>query len=200
MSAVQILPTPILSQPKLVTPSDFLNLPDEGKGYELVDGILKELNVSAKSSRTALRIGAYLDRFCQTTGLGWVFTTDAIFKCFRDDMDKIRRPDAAVMLLTRYSEAIYERERMISVNPDLVVEVLSPNDLAQEVNRKTREWLIAGAKMVWVIDPDEKIVVCHTPVDVVIRREGDALTGDPVLPGFSVPVVELFLSPNPAKA
>ena len=59
-------------------------------------------------------------------------------------------------------------------------------------NQKIEDWLRAGVKLVWVIDPDAKVVFCHEPTAVATRREADTLTGDPVLPGFAVPVAELF--------
>ena len=67
---------------------------------------------------------------------------------------------------------------------------------SDSIQNRIRDWQTAGAKLVWVIDPDPKIVFCHAPTGVVIRRESDTHTGDPVLPGFAVPVADLFRLPT----
>jgi Uma2 family endonuclease len=188
-----------LTPPRL-TPDDLLRMPDGGRGYELVDGRPVELNVSTKSSRVGATVVRLLGNYAETVRPGWVVQSDASFRCFPDDSDRVRRADAAYIALDRLTPAQYEAEGHCTVCPDLVVEVVSPNDLASELNRKTEEWLAAGAKLVWVIDPDPKIVFCHTPTGVVIRREADTLTGDPVLPGFNVPVADLFRLPTATPA
>jgi Uma2 family endonuclease len=179
----------------VITPEDLHRMPDHGKGYELVDGQLKELSVSAKSSRVGAGIVRRLWDHSESRQPGWVFQSDASFQCFADDRTRVRRSDAAFIALDRFTTQQYEAEGHISVCPDLVIEVISPNDLAAEVNRKTEEWLAAGAKLVWVIDPDAKLVFCHRADGVTIRREADTLTADPVLPGFSCPVADLFRLP-----
>ncbi len=77
--------------------------------------------------------------------------------------------------------------------PDLAVEVVSPGDRAEEVYGKVREYLDAGARLVWVVWPRHRAVTVYTlDGQVRERREGDALDGDDVLPGFRVRVAELF--------
>lgn len=77
--------------------------------------------------------------------------------------------------------------------PDLAVEVLSPSDRTGEVDEKITEWLTAGAQAVWVVDPKLQIVTIHQAGKrVQIRSVGELLQGDPVVPGFSCPVAELF--------
>lgn len=172
-------------------------MPDEGKGYELVDGRLQELNVSAKSSRVGAEFVFLLMLYSRTHQPGWVFQSDASFQCFPDDPNRVRRADAAFIALDRFTAEQYEAEGHITVCPDLVVEVISPNDLAAELNRKTEEWLQAGARLVWVIDPDAKLVYVHRPDGAADLRESDTLTGEPVLPGFSCRVADLFRLPQP---
>jgi Uma2 family endonuclease len=188
--------SPITTAPE-VTPEDLLRMPDGGKGYELVDGQLKELNVGAESSRVGGRVVTRLENHCEAGHPGWVFPADTSFRCFADAPKKVRRPDGAYIAFDRYTAEQYRSEGHITVCPDLVVEVLSPNDYAAEVNRKIREWLAAGVRLVWQIDPDAKMVFCFGPGrdDAAIRYEDDTLTGDPVLPGFAVPVADLFRLP-----
>jgi Uma2 family endonuclease len=184
----------------VITPEDLLRMPDQGKGYELVDGKLKELNVSVESSYVGGRVFRRIDTFCEDRHPGWVFPADTSFQCFPSDPKRVRRSDVAFVALDRLSPEQYRAEGHCAVCPDLVVEVISPNDLASEVNRKVQEWLAAGAKLVWVIDPDAKLVFCHRPDGVDIRREADTLTGEPVLAGFACPVADLFRLPGAAAA
>ena len=182
----------------VVTPEDLLRMPDGGKGYELMDGKLKESNASVESSYVSGRVFRKIDAFCEEGYPGWVLPADASFQCFPSDPKRVRRSDVAFIALARLLPDQYRVEGHCTVCPDLVVEVISPDDLASEVNRTVQEWLTAGAKLVWVIDPDAKLVFCHRPDGVDIRREADTLTGEPVLPGFSCPVADLFRLPGAA--
>ncbi len=77
--------------------------------------------------------------------------------------------------------------------PDLAVEVVSPHDTASEVNDKTLTYLDAGVRLVWVVDPRRRTVAVYTPDGMArILRQGDALDGGDVIPGFSMPVADLF--------
>jgi Uma2 family endonuclease len=76
----------------------------------------------------------------------------------------------------------------------LIVEVVSPTDRWNEVRAKARGWIEHGAHLVWIVDPDERSVdvyVAGASAPLVLSA-ADTLTGDPVLPGFSVPVHALF--------
>ena len=185
----------IVARPPTATPDDLLRMPDEGKGYELVDGRLQEMNVSAMSSHIGAKMVHRLMNHAESLQPGWVFQSDASFQCFADDPNRVRRADAAFIAFDRFTAEQYEAEGHITVCPDLVVEVISPNDLAAEVNRKTEEWLQAGARLVWVIDPEAKLVFVHRPDGAADLRETDTLTGEPVLPGFSCAVADLFRLP-----
>ena len=82
--------------------------------------------------------------------------------------------------------------------PDLAVEVISPNDLASEVNEKIDEYLSAGVSLVWVIDPDSKTVSVYRKDGSTARlRESDELSGEDVIPGFSCKVNDIFADVMP---
>ena len=77
--------------------------------------------------------------------------------------------------------------------PDLAVEVLSPSDSASDVLDKINEWIEAGTRMVWVVDPARKTVTSHAANrPVVTLRVTDTLDGEDVLPGFKLPVASIF--------
>ncbi len=192
MSAVLPLPPA-----KAVTPDELLRMPDGGKGFELVDGQLKELDVSFLSSYVAGEVYGQLRDFVKPRRLGWVSPENTSFRCFPDDENRVRRADTAFHRLDRLTAEQAQSEGHCPVVPDLVVEVVSPNDLAYEVNEKRNEWLEAGAQLVWVVYPDRQEVHAHRPDGTVtLFRRTDTLTAEPVLPDFRVPVADLFQLPT----
>jgi len=192
MSAIATPPPPA---PRL-TPDDLLRLPDRGKGFELVGGELKELNVSYLSSYVAGQVFFQLQTHVGPNRLGWVSPEGTSFRCFPDDPTRVRRADTAFHRLDRLTPGQAASEGHCTVVPDLVVEVVSPNDLADDVNGKRVEWLEAGAALVWVINPPQRTVHAYR-ADGTVRVFGpnDTLTAEPVLPGFQVPVADLFRLP-----
>lgn len=192
MSATATPPPPT---PRL-TPDDLLRLPDRGKGYELVGGELKELNVSFLSSYVAGQVFFALQSHAGPGRLGWVSPEGTSFRCFPDEPSRVRRADTAFHRLDRLTPAQATTEGHCTVVPDLVVEVVSPNDLADDVNGKRVEWLEAGAALVWVINPPQRTIHAYRADGTVsVFDPNDTLTADPVLPGFRVPVAELFRLP-----
>ena len=182
-----------------LTPDDLLQLPDQGKGFELVDGELKELDMSFLSSYVAGKAHYHLEAHVGPRGLGWVSPEGTSFRCFPDEAGKVRRADTAFHRLGRLTSEQALIEGHCTVVPDLVVEVVSPNDLAYEVNEKRIEWLAAGAQLVWVIDPLQQTIHTYRADGTVgLFARADTLTGDPVLPEFRVPVADLFRLPAAA--
>jgi Uma2 family endonuclease len=189
----------LAAPPRKLTPDDLLRLPDRGKGFELVSGALKEVNVSFLSSYVAGRVFLLLSLYVDANKLGWVSPEGTSFRCFPDDPDRVRRADTAFHALARLTPAQVAAEGHCTVVPDLVVEVISPNDLADDVNAKRIEWLAAGAKLVWVVHPLQQTVHAYRADGTVgLVGPADALTGEPVLPDFRVPVADLFRLPTAA--
>ncbi len=109
--------------------------------------------------------------------------------------DTVRAPDWSLMWP---EEAKARREgAWIAGGPNLAVEVVSPDDTWAEVQEKVDEYLGAGTQCVWVIYPDARTVhVIRPDAPTAVLRAGDTLPGDPVLPGFSLPLDELFGMPE----
>lgn len=171
-------------------------LPDPGPGFELVNGELKELNVSQLSSYTAGEIYGQLRDHVRPQRLGWVFPEGNSYRCFPDDPTRVRRAETAFFSLARRTPDQVSAEGHCLVIPDLVVEVVSPNDLADDVATKRAEWLAAGAQLVWVILPAvQEVYAYHADGTLRLFRRTDTLTADPVLPDFRVPVADLFQLP-----
>ena len=179
-----------------VTPDDLLRMPDEGRGFELVDGELRGTEVSNESSFVGGQVLYAVMDHVRPRGLGYVFMADNSFRCFPDDPDRVRRADVSFVSAARMTPAQYRQKGHCPICPDLVVEVVSPNDLMSDVTEKRMEWLAAGVGLVWVVDPvDESVYAFHGGAAKVFR-DGDTLTAEPVLPGFAVPVADLFQLPG----
>src|SRR5262249_10914622 len=89
----------------------------------------------------------------------------------------------------------------VTIPPDLAVEVVSPNDLFYEVDRKVQEYLQAGVRLVWVVNPDCRLGWVHrADGSVGCVREQDELTGEDVLPAFRCPLRLIFQRPTPPPA
>jgi Uma2 family endonuclease len=173
------------------TPEELLAMPDE-KNYELVDGQLVERNMSTLSSWVAGRISRYLDVYAEENQLGWIFPADNGYQCFPDAPGKVRKPDVSFVRRDRLPENASSTGYM-TIAPDLAVEVLSPNDLAWEIDRKVADYLGAGVRLVWVVHPVSRAVAVHRlsgPVSWL--REEDELSGEDVLPGFHRCVGTIF--------
>jgi Uma2 family endonuclease len=104
----------------------------------------------------------------------------------------VRAPDVAFVTRTRIEEA-GEFEGFWPGAPDLAVEVISPGDPYTEVEEKVEEYLTAGARAVWVVDPRRRtITVYRALTDITILTENDTLEDADIIPGFSCPVAEVF--------
>lgn len=180
-----------------ITPDDLLRMPDEGKGFELVNGELKELNVSRESSRVAGQIYNRLENYCAAGNPAWVFPEGTSYRCFADDPTRVRRPDTSLIALARMTANQYHEDGHCPIAPDIAVEVVSPNDIADEVAEKIAEWLAAGVKLLWEVYPNTRAVRAHRPDGTItLLRTADTLTAADLLPGFACPVADLFRLPG----
>ncbi len=111
--------------------------------------------------------------------------------------DTVRAPDAAFVSAERAKRSV-RRGPYAEGAPDLAVEVLSPSNTEDDMAEKVREYLAAGGRAVWVIDPREQQVTVHRPGRPPHHlTRGDTLDGAPVLDGFRLPVAEIFEQVGP---
>lgn len=177
------------------SPEDLLRMPD-GDQYELVAGQLVERNMSFWSSFVAGETFGRLRDYCRAGHPGWLVPEGTSYQCFPHAPNKVRRADVSFIKAERLSLVQATEEGHLSIFPDLAVEVLSPNDLAYEVNAKVQDFLRAGVLLVWIIEPRMRTVQVYRPTGQAANLgENDELTGEDVLPGFRCRVGDLFLPP-----
>ena len=106
--------------------------------------------------------------------------------------DTVRAPDVAFLSTRRLAEARNITDYFPG-SPDLVVEVVSPSDRLTEVAKKVAEWLEHGARLVFVVNPRQRTVAVHRPVQPIrVLGIDDTLSGEDVVPGWSMAVGDLF--------
>jgi Uma2 family endonuclease len=175
-----------------LTPDDLLRLEAEGL-FELVDGKLIEKHTSFLTSETAGLVAGALLAHTQRGNLGRVLP-EASFRCFPNDSERVRRPDVAFIAASNVPRNL--EEAYITVPPDLAVEVVSPNDRIYELEEKLDDYRSASVKLVWVINPNSRVVRVYRPDHQVLELfDGDTLHGEPVLVGFAVQVRDLLPKP-----
>jgi Uma2 family endonuclease len=174
------------------TADDLFKNPRDGYRYELVKGeLIKEPPAGNIHGNRAMRLGWRLARHAESNDLGVVFAAETGFR-LSTNPDTVRAPDVAFVARTRI-EAAGEFDGFWPGAPDLAVEVLSPGDSYTDVEEKVAEYLDAGTRAVWVVDPRRRtITVYRALTDIAILTENNTLEGRDILPGFSCPVAEIF--------
>lgn len=173
------------------TPEDLLHLPDQGR-YELLDGHLVERKMGAKSSYTATNILGLVWHFVRHNNLGLVFQADCGYQIFAEDPGRVRFADCSFIRRGRLPED-RPPEGHCRTSPDLVIEAVSPHDMAYELEAKIAQWLGAGVRLVWVLYPETQRIQVHRADGTVTKLQQDnQLDGEEVIPGFQCQVTEVF--------
>lgn len=175
----------------LVTATDLLTREKSGKSTELVRGklVVRE-PPSTYHGRVQATLNVLVGSYVRAHELGAVFGQDTGFK-IESNPDTVRAPDLAFVDRTRLTQI--PRRGYAALAPDLVAEILSPDDRPGEVLTKAGEWLEAGVRLVWVIDPDRRVASVYRDNGSVMTVSSDAdVGGEAVLPGFSFRLSELF--------
>ena len=173
------------------TPEELLTIPD-GHRFDLIDGNLVERSMGAESSLIATTLIFLLAQHVKTNGLGRVFAPDCGYQIFPTRPKRVRFPDGSFVARGRLPD---DRTPLghIRIPPDLAIEVVSPNDLAYEVEEKIEEYLEAGVKLMWVVYPNtQRVLVFRLQGPTTRLGTDDDLSGDDVIPGFTCRVAELF--------
>lgn len=158
---------------------------------ELVAGsIVRQPPPGSAHGGVTLAVGSVLRAFVREHRLGRAFGETGYV--LSRDPDTVRAPDASFVSEERLATAAWRGPYRVGA-PDLAVEVASPRDSESDLTAKADEYLGAGGRAVWVLDPERRTVTVHRAGREPLRLSPDeVLDGEPVLPGLSVPVAELF--------
>jgi Uma2 family endonuclease len=175
----------------LVTAEDLERMGERGHLFELVRGELVPVNPpGGEHGELAAIIAAELLAYVRPRGLGRVYVESG-FVLSRGP-DTVRGPDVSFVSREREAAAGLRRGFLLAA-PDLAVEIWSPDNSMPSLRAKTREYLAAGTRRVWLVDPRRRLVEVHTPGrPVTTLATGDTLHGDDVVPRFALPLSRLF--------
>jgi Uma2 family endonuclease len=182
--------------PGTATEQDVLDLLGQDERlYELVDGVLVEKAMGFRESCLAIALIAFLKTFAIQSRLGTVSGADGLMRLAPG---LVRIPDVAFIYWDRFPGRQIPRTPIPALAPDLAVEVLSASNTEEEMERKRHDYFTAGCSLVWLVDPDARTVTIYTsPDQSVVLREDQTLDGGTVLPGFSLPLRQLFAELDP---
>jgi Uma2 family endonuclease len=186
----------VAAAPTVTTTEELLGLSENGMDRWLIRGQLREKPMTVRNrwhSRIMTRVAKFLDNWLdqQPQPRGSVLCGEAGVRLRRD-------PETIVGIDVVYVSAeVAERQpddtTLIDGVPILVVEILSPNDTEDESNEKIDEYLGVGVTLVWLIDPHHRTIEIFRPgAEPEMVNVNQELSGEPILPGFRVPAVELF--------
>lgn len=191
-----IPPERIIWLPHLATEDDILrSAASEPKRLtELVDGILVEKAMGQREGFLAASLIAFLMAHVRANKLGVVGAPDTILRL---KPGQNRLPDVSFTAWASLPAADAHLQRVGAYAPDLAVEIISEGNTRAELARKRTEYFDAGTKLVWEVDPEARTVTVYTSAtSSTTLNETGTLDGAAVLPGFTLPLAELFGDPQ----
>jgi Uma2 family endonuclease len=174
----------------VITDEELLQLPRDGCKYEVVDSALVRMSPAGwRHERIIIRLASVLQHHVEAHGLGDVLGSSALFVLPSGNK---RGPDVSFLAAGRLQAEAADRP-FPELAPDLAVEVVSPNDSPRQVLDKVGEYLQAGVRLVWVIDPERRQATAYRGLtDVRVVGQDGTLDGEDVLPGFRHPLAAIL--------
>lgn len=165
---------------------------------ELIDGVLVEKAMGILESFLGIHIARLIGNHVEANDLGAVTGADGFIRL---GPDLVRAPDVTFVPWSEFPNGeMPEDEAFWSVAPVLIVEVLSPSNTKAEMDRKLTELFAAGCKLAWLIDPRAKTAKVYTSAKKFKQLDATGtLDGGKVLPGFTLPLADLFAATKRKK-
>lgn len=165
--------------------------PEEGLSELVAGALVREPAPGEEHGWIAGTVFGHLFSFVREHRLGRLYAAETGFVLARDP-DTVRAPDVAFVSAERLASTV-RRGPYFEGAPDLAVEVLSPGNRPAAMAAKVGDFLAAGARAVWVVDPSRRSVTVHRPgrLPETLSR-ADILDGGTAVPGFRLPVREIF--------
>ncbi len=182
----------VMTKSSLLTAEEFFLRDDFDSQTELVKGeVIQMPPADSYHGTICVNIAVLLKQHAKQRDLGHVFSNDGTVITERNP-DSVRGADVGYVSYTKIPKGQYPRGPL-SIPPDLIVEVRSPSDRWVGIQRKVLEYLDAGVTVVCVLDPTtETARIYRSDRDEEQLKNGDPLTFEDVLPGFSIPLKQLF--------
>lgn len=176
----------------VVTAAELQKLSNDGRRYELIEGKVRAMSPAGnKHGKIAMALGFRLAAFVQEHGLGAVYAAETGF-LIGQAPDTVRAPDVAFVTQARIDD-IGPVDGYWPGAPDIVAEVVSPNDRFSDTEQKALNWLEAGSRIVWVVDPAQVHVTEYRGVsEIRVLSSDEKLTAPQLLPDWEVQISELF--------
>lgn len=185
-----------ITAPRYITSEELLAMPDDGIERWIIRGELREGGVTRRSHGHSRLEAIFTGKLfnwleAQPDPRGVILVGEAGFR-LRRNPETIVGIDVAY-ISAEMAAANPDETRTIDGPPILAVEILSPSDTHEIISEKITDYLESGVKFVWIVDPRLKTVTVYRPdAKPVILSAGHELTAEPHLPGFKLPLVELF--------
>ena len=174
-----------------MTASELLVMPDDGFRHELVRGVLRTMPLRGVAEGVvAAQIAGSLGGHIRSNGIGSAYVATGFV--LESDPDTVLAP-AVSFVRRKLKKPSRETDSYIPGPPDVAVEIVSFTDHTTNMDEKIADWLDAGTLAVILVDPRRRVVKVHRSLtDVVVLNEGDTLEVGDVVPGWGVPVREIF--------
>ena len=174
-----------------MTAAELAAMPDDGNRYELVRGELKMMSpAGGRHGRIAMKLSRRIGNYVEQHNLGETYAAETGF-LIGTSPDTVRAPDVAYVSKESLGE-FADHAEYLPVIPELVAEVVSPNDRSSEVEEKATAWVDAGVRCVLVVDPQTKSIRHYQPgSDIQLYNAGTLDLGH-VLPGYRLDIDEFF--------
>lgn len=182
--------TQLLETKPLISGAEFFEIPDP-EASELVAGeIVPMSRTSSDHGYFEAMLGIKLGNFVLENNLGWIYVGETgIFTKYNPDT--VRAAD--IIFISRQRSATRPSGGFLTLAPDLIAEVISPNDRWRVVQTKVREYFAIGTGEVWLVDPEIKTIWRYqSPSEVEVYEADTVLVGKNILEGFTLTLSELF--------
>lgn len=172
-----------------LTAEEFFGIGDIG-ACELVDGeIVTMTPTGAAHGKTEVRLARLLDEYVEKNSIGWVLSGEVGIITKRDP-DRVRGAD--ITFLPR-EQATEIPDGFLTHAPELIIEIVSPNDRWNDIREKIDEYFAIGVKQVWIVEPQPRQILTYTsPTEAVRYRSGDTLLATHSLSGLQIEVDRIF--------
>ena len=194
----------------------FLALPDDGNRHEFVRGEVRSMTPPKGShGRFEARVLKALDRYLddRAVALGWDVEADPELRdrlvgftaggefgmqfSLPDDEQQIRGADCAYVPAEQFARTAWDGIEYFPEVPYLVIEVISTSETAMDVAEKVQDYLQGGARRVWCLYPTRAMAHVHDVAGPTrVLRHDDTLTDPELLPGFALPLRQIFSAPE----